>query len=308
MPPHPRRRRPARAAAVVVLSAALAAFLAFHRVLPDAAGWLSVVETGIPWTGLAVLLLVSSAIALRSRAAGAAATVLAMVYGVLVLPVALPGPEVRSGRFTVVSQNLAASGDGAAELVTSLAAEGPDAIALQELDGDARSAVDDVLSEQYPYSYVVGTVGVWSRTELSDGTPLDLGLDWNRALAVDIDTPLGPSRLFVVHLASFRLGDHEERDTMLGGLASALAEDSSDRTLVVGDFNTATDDHLLAPVLAEAALVRGSGVGFPATWPSLLPVVSLDHALADGVPASTLRVLPANGSDHRPISLTIGSA
>lgn len=289
-------------------SAALAAFLAFHRALPEAAGWLSVVETGIPWTGLLVLLLVSGAIALRSRAAGAAVTVLVMVYGVLVLPVALPAPEVRSGRFTVVSQNIAASGADAAGLVAELAASDPDAIALQELDGDARSVVDDELAEQYPYSYVVGTVGVWSRTALSDGGALDLGLGWDRALAVDIDTPLGPTRLFVVHLASFRLGDHEERDTMLGGLASALAEDASDRTVVVGDFNTATDDHLLAPVLAQAGLVRSSGPGFPATWPSLLPVVSLDHALADGIPAATLRVLPGNGSDHRPISLTIGSA
>ncbi|KQQ00655.1 hypothetical protein ASG06_15045 [Rathayibacter sp. Leaf185] len=290
------------------MSIVLAAFLAFHRALPDAAGWLSVVETGIPWTGLAVLLLVSGAVALRSRAAGAAVTVLAMVYGVLVLPVALPAPEVRSGRFTVISQNIAASGDDASGIVAALAAREPDAIALQELDGDARAVVDDELADQYPYSYVVGTVGVWSRTELSDGGPLDLGLGWDRALAVDIDTPLGPSRLFVVHLASFRLGDHEERDTMLGGLASTLADDVSDRTIVVGDFNTATDDHLLAPVLEQAHLVRSSGVGFPATWPSLLPVVSLDHALADGVPAATLTVLPANGSDHRPISLTIGSA
>jgi len=147
-----------------------------------------------------------------------------------------------------------------------------------------------------------------SRTELSNGEPLDLGLDWDRALAVDVGTPLGTTRLFVVHLASFRLGDHAERDTMLGGLASALAEDGSDRRLVIGDFNTATDDHLLAPVLEQAGLVRTSGIGFPATWPALLPLVSLDHALADGVPAATLEVLPRNGSDHRPISLTIGSA
>ena len=30
--------------------------------------------------------------------------------------------------------------------------------------------------------------------------------------------------------------------------------------------------------------------------------------LADGVPAATVEVLPPNGSDHRPVSLTIGSA
>lgn len=296
-----------RATVVVVASLVLAGFLAFHRVLPDGAGWLSVVETAIPWSGLAVVLLVAAALALRSRGAGAAATVVATVYGVLVLPVALPAPAVRSGSYTVVSQNIGTSGD-AGELVAELASGEPDAIALQELDGEAREAVDEQLSDAYPYSYVVGTVGLWSRTALSDGTALDLGLGWDRALAVDVDTPLGSTRLFVVHLASFRPGDHAERDVMLDGLASVLAEDDSSRSLVVGDFNTATDDHLLAPVLAQAGLVRTSGVGFPATWPSLLPVVSLDHALADGVPAATIRVLPPNGSDHRPVSLTIGSA
>lgn len=307
MPSRPRRRRPGRSAPVAIASLLLAAFLAFHRVLWDAAGWLSVVETAIPWSGLAVLLLVTAAVALRSRGAGAAVTVLVTVYGVLVLPVALPAPAVRSGSFTVISQNLG-TGDDAGALAAELATREPDVLAFQELAGEDRDAVDAELSDAYPHSYVVGTVGLWSRTELSNGEPLDLGLDWNRALAVDVDTPLGATRLFVVHLASFRLGDHAERDTMLGGLASTLADDASDRTLVVGDFNTATDDHLLAPVLDQAALVRTSGIGFPATWPALLPLVSLDHALADGVPAATLEVLPPNGSDHRPISLTIGSA
>lgn len=307
MPSRPRRRHPVRSTAVAVASTGLAAFLAFHRVLPEAAGWLSVVETAIPWSGLAVLLLVASAVALRSRGAGAAVTVLAMVYGVLVLPVAVPAPAVRSGSFTVVSQNIGGSGEAGA-VVAELAAREPDVIALQELTDDARDAVDDELSEAYPHSYVVGTVGVWSREVLSNAEPLDLGLGWDRALAVDIGTTVGTSRLLVVHLASFRLGDHEERDATLAGLADALAADESPRTLVVGDFNTATDDHLLAPVLEQAGLVRTSGIGFPATWPSLLPLIGLDHALADGVPAATVEVLPPNGSDHRPVSLTIGSA
>ncbi|PPF80217.1 hypothetical protein C5E02_06335 [Rathayibacter rathayi] len=301
------RRRPVRSTAVTVASLALAAFLALHRVLPDPIGWLSVLEVGIPWTGLLVLLLIAAAVTLRSRRTAAAVTVLAMVYGVLVLPVALPAPAVRSGSFTVISQNIETS-QGAGELAASLAKRDPDVIALQELDGAAVRTVDDELAGEYPYSFVSSTVGVWSRTELTAQEPLDLGLGWTRALALDVDTPAGSTRLFVVHLASFRPGDHAERDSMLSNLATVLRDDESARTLVIGDFNTPTDDHRLAPVLAEARLVRTGGIGFPATWPSILPLVSLDHALADGVPAATLAVLPPNGSDHRPISLTIGSA
>lgn len=105
------RRRPARSAVVAVASLIFAAFLAFHRVLPDPIGWLSVLEVGIPWTGLIVLALIAAVVPLRSRRAAAAVTVLAMVYGVLVLPVALPAPAVRSGSFTVVSQNVETSED-----------------------------------------------------------------------------------------------------------------------------------------------------------------------------------------------------
>lgn len=307
MSSRPRRRRPVRSTVTAIVALLLAVFLAFHRVLPDPVGWLSVFEIGIPWTGLAVLLLIAAAVSLRSRGTAAAVTVLAMVYGVLVLPVALPAPAVRSGSFTVVSQNIETS-DDAASVAAALASRQPDIIALQELDGAARKAVDAELSDEYPYSFVSSTVGVWSRTALSEEEPLDLGLGWERALAVNVDTPVGSTRLFVVHLASFRPGNHEERDTMLSALASALRDDTSTRTLVIGDFNTPTDDHLLAPVLAEAGLVRTGGIGFPATWPSLLPLVALDHALAEGVPSATLDVLPPNGSDHRPISLTIGSA
>lgn len=46
--PSRRRRKPAHTAFTGVASLALAGFLAFHHVLPDPAGWLSVLETAIP--------------------------------------------------------------------------------------------------------------------------------------------------------------------------------------------------------------------------------------------------------------------
>ncbi|AJM77585.1 hypothetical protein APU90_00665 [Rathayibacter toxicus] len=297
-----------RSAVVVSVSILLAAFLAFHRVLPDPFGWLSVVECAIPWTGIIVLLLlVVAAFALRHRLTLAVVTVLVIVYGVLVLPVALPVSAVSSRSFTVASENINTSTE-AGTIAAALATRAPNVIALQELDSAARGAVNDQLKDDYPYSFVVGTVGIWSRTALSARKPLDLGLGWERALSVDVSTPLGTTRLFVVHLASFRPGDHAERDTSLAELAVTLHSDNSTRAIVIGDFNTATDDHRLAPVLAEAGLVRTSTLGFPATWPAQLPVVALDHALTRGIPAATLEVLSANNSDHRPISLTIGSA
>lgn len=286
----------------------IAAMVAFRRSLPENNGWLSILETTMPWIGIVVLALIVAAIGVRSRLAGVAVTVVAVTWGVLVLPVAIPVAEPKSGTFTVVSENLEAGNDNADAVVAELIAQDPDAIALQELSSDIRDQVSGLLAEIYPYDYQVGTVGIWSKTELSDGEHEDLGLGYDRALSVDLATPLGTVRLYVVHLASFRPGEHEDRDAMLGTLAEHLAADGSERIAVIGDFNAATDDHELAPVLAQANLVRGDGFGFPLTWPAAFPLVALDHAFTRGIPVATMSVLGANGSDHRGISLTIGSA
>ncbi|NQX10071.1 hypothetical protein HQQ80_00320 [Microbacteriaceae bacterium VKM Ac-2855] len=306
----PTSRAPRRASGPLILLASLVltGVLVFHRALPENDGWLSILETTFPWFGIPVLALVVGAIIARSRLAGVGVTLLCMVWGVLVLPIAIPVAPVQSGRFTILSENLEAGNAEAGDIAATLAAQEPDAIALQELSGDVREEVATALETEYPYSYIVGTVGVWSRAPLSDGSPEDLGLGWNRALSVGVDTPTGTMRLYVVHLASFRPGKHEERDTMLNALASTLAEDDSERIAVIGDFNTTTDDHELAPVLSQANIVRGDSVGFPLTWPAAFPLVALDHAFTRGVPAATMSVLPTNGSDHRGISLTIGSA
>lgn len=299
-----------RVAAVSVLIAALllAALLAFRRALGGNDGWLSIVESTFPWLGIAVLGLGIGALVLRSRLAGVGVTIAAVVWGVLVLPVTVPVAEAESGRFTVISENLEAGNTDAGAIVASLAAQDPDVIALQEVSADIGDTIAERLEDAYPYDYVVGTVGVWSKTELSGAAAVDLGLGWDRALSVDVDTPMGSTRLYVVHLASFRPGEHEDRDAMISALATTLAEDGSERVAVVGDFNTATDDHVLAPVLEQANIARGSDIGFPLTWPAAFPLVALDHAFTRGIPVATMSVLGANGSDHRGISLTIGSA
>lgn len=286
----------------------LTALLAFHRVLPGFAGALSLIEAAFPWLGLLVLALLVSAIIVRTPAAFIGAGAAALAWCIVVLPAALPVPAIAATAetTTVVSENLEAGNGDAAAMVAALADDEPDVIVLQELSADIRDTVADALAERYPYSFVAGTVGVWSTTELSNGQRLDLGLGWKRALSVDVETPQGATRLFAVHLASFRPGEHEDRDGMLESLATTLAADDSKRLVVIGDFNTSTDDHKLVPVTDEAALVRTDTAGFPFTWSAGIPLVALDHAMARGIGAASVHVLPANGSDHRPIALTIG--
>ena len=301
-----RRRR--RSAGLVILLAGLglAMLFAFHDVAPGFGGALSMLESVFPWLAIALVALLIGAAYSRTRGAWIGVLAAALVWGITVLPAALPASASTATDFTIVSENVEAGNVDADALVTSLSERGPDVIVLQELSGDIRDSIAATLDDRYPHSYIVGTVGVWSRTALSGGQRLDLGLGWNRALTVDVDTPNGPTTIVAVHIASFRPGEHEDRDRMLGNLATDLAETKAKRLVVIGDFNAATDDHVLAPVMAQARAVQTSGFGFAFTWPSAAPFVTLDHALVRGISDASLRVLDANGSDHRGIALTIG--
>jgi vancomycin resistance protein VanJ len=202
---------------------------------------------------------------------------------------------------TVASENIHAQNAAAGAIAADLAAKHPDVIALQEVDAASRATVAAALDAKYPYSAVVGTVGVWSRIPISGEKGLDLGLGWDRALWVDLDTPGTPTRVYAVHLASVRPGQYQQRDTMLSTLASTVKNDHSARILVVGDFNSASTDRAFVPLTRVVHEESQSDLGFGFTWPATFPVARLDHALTRGLTTVTSTVLPDNGSDHRAI-------
>jgi vancomycin resistance protein VanJ len=213
----------------------------------------------------------------------------------------LPGMATGATSLTVASENIHAGNAAAGAIATSLAARHPDVIALQELDATSRSAVATALDATYPYSRIVGTVGVWSRIPIGGEQRLDLGLGWDRALWVDLDTPGTPTRIYAVHLASVRPGQYEQRDRMLANLTATLRSDPASRIVVVGDFNSASTDRAFAPLTRVVQEASQSDLGFGFTWPAKFPVARLDHALTRGLTTVTSTVLPDNGSDHRGI-------
>ena len=126
----------------------------------------------------------------------------------------------------IVSQNVRAHSGGAAESAADLAASGADVIALTELDADSLAAARDTLAADYPHSYAIGTVAVWSRLPIADAQALSLGLDWKRALRVVVSAPGADVAVYVMHAASVRPGVQDDRDAMLSGIADAVAADS----------------------------------------------------------------------------------
>lgn len=286
-----------------LLALAFGALLVWHGSLPDTGGAASLIETFLPWAGVALIALGVAALVRLSLFAGLAVAAALAVWWSAFGAAVLPSMSAGAPRFTVVSENLRAQNPAAADIARSLAGRSPDIIALQELDASNLHAVERVLDAPYPHRYVVGTVGVWSRYPLSGGSKLDLKLGWSRALSVDADTPGAPTRIYVVHLASVRPLEYETRDRMLDELTRTVAADDAERLLVVGDFNTASTDRMLARLQGELSEASNSTIGLGFTWPASFPVARLDHAFVRGLTTVGSTVLDADGSDHRGIEV-----
>ncbi|WP_189059155.1 endonuclease/exonuclease/phosphatase family protein [Longimycelium tulufanense] len=295
-PAKPRRRRRFDLP-LVVLAVAVAALLLGHRLVPDIAGIGTVLDSFLPWLGLAVPVLVLLALLARSGRGAVAVLLPALVWAVMFGPDLLPA---KGGPYDlrVATQNLYAGNPQAARTATELAATKSDLIAVEEMTDNNRTAVAQVLDPQYPYRAAIGTIGLWSRYPILDSRPVDLGLSWTRALRARVDTPNGEIAVYVAHLGSLRLGQSEQRDRSLNRLAAAVRQDDARRLLVVGDLNTAsTDRHMsvLTDLLSDGQRA-GSGLGF--TWPSSFPATRIDHILYRGVTAVDAGVVRTTGSDH----------
>ncbi|PJJ63541.1 endonuclease/exonuclease/phosphatase family protein [Compostimonas suwonensis] len=313
--------RTGRGIVVAVLALVIVVMMLGHELLPNIGGIVSLGENVLPWIGVLIVVLAVVALFLGSRVGLAGVLVAAIVWAILFVPGMLPAASASTGSagspssessdssgspgLTIASENVEAGNGDAAGLARDLASRHPDLIALQELDGDSRAAVADEIDGDYPYNAIVGTVGLWSTMPIDETQQLDLGLGWNRALWADIETGSGLTRVYVVHLASVRVGQQDDRDTMIEQLAATLAADESERLVVVGDFNTATTDRAfstLTDAVPEPARTE-FGLGF--TWPSFFPIVRLDHVLVRGYDVARNVVLEPNGSDHRGILIAL---
>lgn len=271
-------------------------------------GWVpgvvgTAVAAALPWLGLLLLAMMVTALFLARRVivlilVPALLWFLAMSPALPTFPAPAGSASASASPLTVVSQNVRARSGGAAASATALAESGADVIALTELDGDSLAAASEVLAEEYPHSFTVGTVAVWSRYPLADAEPLTLGLSWKRALRVEVQTPTAPVAVYVLHAASVRPGHQQDRDTMLGGIAEQVAADPADALIVVGDFNAPSTDPALAALRAEADWVRPTDGSLGFTWPVAFPLVRIDQVFVRGLDVITSSTMRAGHSDH----------
>ncbi|MCG5212396.1 endonuclease/exonuclease/phosphatase family protein [Streptosporangium soli] len=284
--------------AVIVAAGFLAVLLGGHRLLPELGGATPILESLLPWLGLAVPVLVVTAFCTRSWPPVAAALVPAAVWGLLFAPGLLRSPPGGPSDLSVATLNVGAANTDPVDTVRAVAGR-RDLIALQEMTAQARARLPRVLRARYPHHYTVGTVGLWSRYPIASTRRIDTGLGWERALRAVVRTPKGRVTVYVMHLASARPGETVRRDQTLATARRLIARDRSRHLLLLGDLNTATTDRQLdslVPPLSDAHLEAGAGFGF--TWPARFPVTRPDHILYRGLVATRAAVEPAPGSDH----------
>jgi vancomycin resistance protein VanJ len=159
---------------------------------------------------------------------------------------------------------------------------------------------------------------------LSDSRPVDLEMDYGplaatkpvdltetRALRTTVATGQGPLAVYVAHLGSARVHlaagfETAQRDRGAAALGRAVAAERMERVVLLGDLNGTLDDRAFAGItshLRSAQATAGDGFGF--TWPARFPVVRIDQILVRGMRPESSWVLPATGSDHRPVAAAL---
>jgi vancomycin resistance protein VanJ len=310
---------------LAALALLLGLLLLLHGEVPDYGGLGSLVETFLPWFGLFVPVLLAGALWRRSASAVVALLLPVIVW--LSLFGGLLGDRSRSGGdLVVVGHNVGAGNSDPVGTARDLAASGADVLGLEEITPRAVPVYEKALAGAYPYHVVLGTVGLWSRLPLSDTRVVDTAQDAgplgaaksaadklpsNRALRATVATDRGPLVVYVAHLGSVRVMPRggfwtDSRDRNAKALAKAVAAERSGRVVLLGDLNGTTDDRAFAGLTSRLHSVQDkAGDGFGFTWPAAFPVARIDQILVRGVEPESSWVLPATGSDHRPVAAAI---
>jgi vancomycin resistance protein VanJ len=311
-PPDPRaraRRGKWRRGWLLALLAVLSALLMlFHSKVPNSPGNLgSLLETFLPWVGVAVPLLAVGALVRRSATAAVALLLPALVWGGLFGELVLPGKGGGDHNLRVLTHNVDATNTDYADTAKQVLAADADVVALEEMTTSALGAYEKAFAARYPYHVKRTTVALWSAYPIEEAGSVDIGLSWTRALRAQVRTPAGDVAIYVAHLASVRIGSSgftsDQRNQTIRELGRRLAAEELSRVVLMGDLNGTANDRSLAPVTSGLRSAQGAaGDGFGFSWPAAFPMARIDHVLVRGIEPTEAWVLPRTASDHRPVA------
>ncbi|MFF9640279.1 endonuclease/exonuclease/phosphatase family protein [Kitasatospora aureofaciens] len=300
-----------RGLVIALLALLTAVLLAFHAEMPNSVGNLgSLLETFLPWVGLAVPVLLVPALLRRSATALLALLVPAVLWANLFGGL-VSDKSGGKGDWTVVSHNVEAGNTDVPGTIRGLVASDAQIVALQELAGNQLRSYETGLAGAYPHHTVEGTVGLWSKYPIDDVSPVDLKIGWTRAFRARVTTPQGPVAVYVAHLPSVRLKAESgftahQRDVSAQALGDAIQAEPVKKVLLLGDLNGTMNDRSLAPVTSQMRSAQGAaGDGFGFSWPAAFPMARIDQIMSKGgLKPVDSRTLPRDGSDHLAVAAT----
>ncbi|MFF7153154.1 endonuclease/exonuclease/phosphatase family protein [Streptomyces sp. NPDC008139] len=293
---------------LAVVAVLVAVLLLVHADLPNRIGNLgSLLETFLPWIGLAVPVLLVAAVLRRSTTALIALLLPSVIwlnlFGGLVTDKASSG-----GDLTVLTHNVNAENPDPDGTAKDVIAAGADIVALEELAESQAPRYARDLAATYPYHSVQGTVGLWSKYPLSGVRTVDIKMGWTRAMRAAVKTPAGQVAVYVAHLPSVRVKFNAgftagQRDNAADALGRAIAGENLHSVVLLGDLNGTMNDRALASVTSQMRSTQGAaGNGFGFSWPASFPMARIDQIMVKGIEPKASWTLPKTGSDHLPVA------
>jgi vancomycin resistance protein VanJ len=297
-----------RGIVIAALAVLLGLVLFFHSDVPNRIGNLgSLLETFLPWLGLAVPVLLAAAVLRRSTTALIALLLPSVIwlnlFGGLLTEKASSG-----GNLTVLTHNVNAENPDPDGTAGDVVAAGADIVALEELAESQAPRYARDLAAAYPYHSVQGTVGLWSKYPLSGVRAVDIRMGWTRAMRAVVSTPHGRVAVYVAHLPSVRVKFNAgftagQRDSAADALGRAIADESLHDVVLLGDLNGTMNDRALASVTSQMRSTQGAaGDGFGFSWPAAFPMARIDQIMVKGIEPKASWTLPRTGSDHLPVA------
>lgn len=297
-----------RGIVIAALAVVLAVLLFFHAEVPNRIVNLgSLLETFLPWLGLAVPPLLVLAVVRRSATA-LIALLLPTVIWLNLFGGLVTDKSAAGGDLTVLSHNVNADNPDPDGTARDVIAAGADLVALEELPESQVTRYARDLAAAYPYHSVQGTVGLWSKYPLHGVRPVDIRMGWTRAMRAAVSTPHGEVAVYVAHLPSVRVKFNAgftagQRDHAADALGQAIAAEPVGSVVLLGDLNGTMNDRALASVTSQMRSTQGAaghGMGF--SWPASFPLARIDQIMVKGIEPTSSWTLPRTGSDHLPVA------
>ncbi|AAO44507.1 endonuclease/exonuclease/phosphatase family protein [Tropheryma whipplei] len=288
--------------------------------LPEQVRYIS--QDFLPWLIVPILIFLVPSLIRFSLIPSLVGTITVIFWATQIGISALPSGESQVPDLTIVTQDMNSEAsvseaqtthrsrnnsppDNINRDVKTLLESNPDIIALQGIKNAAIGTLVGSLSPSFPFWHIFGTVGIWSKKPLENAVMLQLGSKLTSAGKIDIKISKEQTvRMYVVSLRKNQLDRlaQDEYEGMIKDLSVYLSQENSEKLIVVGGFGMSARDSRFKKLLKNNLKdMHTASWGFDFTWPSVFPLIDLDHILSTGFTATGGKLIHLEGSDHKGI-------